>query len=180
MPRLYLIRHGRIIDSNDPNPGLSDLGRTQAQAVASTFASKAPMPIFTSTFRRAIETAAPLARLWNVTPQTDRRLGELPPLPDSTFPTHSAWLDYARQRRWQEMHQSLRRWRDQVVEALLEIETDAVVVAHSIAINAGVGHALRDDHVSCFDPENGSCTILDSNGKTLRLVELGAHRETKH
>ena len=179
MPRLYLIRHGRIADSKDPDPSLSAIGRTQAEAVASSLAPKGPLPIFTSTFRRAIETAAPLARLWNVTPKADRRLGELPPLPDPTFSTHSAWLDYARTRRWPEMHESLRRWRDQVVETLLEIQRDAVVVSHSIAINAAVGHALHDDRVSCFDPENGSCTILDCDGKALRLVELGAHRVAK-
>jgi broad specificity phosphatase PhoE len=176
MPRLYLIRHGRIADSKDLDPALSETGRAQAEAVASTLASKAPLPIFTSPLRRAREMAAPLARLWNVTPITDARLGELPPLPDSTFPNHSAWLEYARSR-WAEMHESLRRWRDHVVEALLEIENDAVVVSHSIAINAAVGRALNDDRVSCFDPANASCTILDSDDNTLRLVQLGS--ETK-
>jgi broad specificity phosphatase PhoE len=180
MSRLYLIRHGAIADSKDPDPALSALGRTQAETAAASLAPKGPLPIFTSTFRRALETAAPLAHLWNVAPKADRRLGELPPLPDSTFSTHSAWLEYARKRRWPEMHESLRRWRDQVVETLLEIQTDAVVVSHSIAINAAVGYAMDDDRVSCFDPENGSCTVLDSDGKHLHVVQLGAHRVVKH
>ncbi|HZU43148.1 MAG TPA: histidine phosphatase family protein [Terriglobales bacterium] len=173
MQRLYLIRHGKIADSKDSDPQLSDRGRSQADAVASALAPKGPLPIFTSPSRRARETAAPLARLWAVIPHVDARLGELPPLPDSTFRSHSEWLEYARRRRWPEMHESLRRWRDQVIEALLEIESDAVVVSHSIAINAAVSHAVHDDRVGYFDPDNCSCTTVDSDGKTLRLVELG-------
>ena len=179
MSRLYLIRHGRVADSKDHDPALGEIGRAQAEAAASALASKGPLPIFTSPLRRARETATPLARLWRVTPKPDPRLGELPPLPDSTFPNHSAWLEYARTRRWAEMHESMRRWRDQVIEALLEIEADAVVVSHSIAINAAVGRALNDDRVSCFEPANASRTVLDSDGKTFRLVELGAQVQSQ-
>jgi len=179
MPRLYLIRHGRISDSKDSDPALSEVGRSQAEAVAAALAPEGPLLLFTSPSRRARETARPLARLWGVTPKPDPRLGELPPLPDSSFRSHSEWLEFARTRRWPEMHESLRRWRDQVVQVLLEIRTDAVVVSHSIAINAAVTHALHDDRVSCFEPENCSCTILDSDGKNLHLVKLGEQRGTK-
>jgi len=179
MPRLYLVRHGKIATSGDPDPGLADSGRAQADALAAALAPKGPLPIFTSPFRRARETAAPLARLWGLTPDIDARLGELPAPPDSEFRSHSEWLHYALARRWPELHESLRGWRDQVVEVLLQMQRNAVVVCHFVSINAAVGHALRDDRVTCFHPENCSCTVVDSDGGGLRLVELGAAGETR-
>jgi broad specificity phosphatase PhoE len=71
----------------------------------------------------------------------------------------------------------LRSWRDQVLQTLLEIQRDTVVVSHFVAINVAVGHALGDDRVTCFQPDNCSCTILDSDGNALRLMELGAEGE---
>ncbi len=174
MPRLYLIRHGNIERSEDPDPGLTDLGRKQAEHLAAALAPKGPLPIVTSPFRRARETAAPLASLWGVAPRSEPRIGELPLPPNSPFRGHAEWLRYARARRWPELHESLQPWRDQVLEAIFEIESDAVVVSHFVAINVAVGHARGDDRVTCFEPENCSRTVLDSDGKDLRLVELGA------
>ena len=179
MPRLYLVRHAKIASSEDPDPGLADVGHAQAEAIGAALAARGPLPIFTSPFRRARETGAPLARLWGVTLHTDARFGEIPVRPDSEFRSRSEWLKYVRARRWPEMHESLRCWRDQVLQALLEIPADAVVVSHFVAINVAVGHALHDDRVTCFQPENCSCTVLDSDGKDLRLIELGAEGESR-
>jgi len=179
MPRLYLVRHARIASSEDPDPGLADVGRVQAEAMAAALAARGPLPILASPFRRARETAAYLARLWGVTFHTDTRVGELPLPPDLGQCSHSEWVKYALTRRWSEMHKSLHCWRDQVLQALLEIPDDAIVVSHFVAINVAVGHALRDDRVTCFHPENCSCTVLDSDGKDLRLIELGAEGETR-
>ena len=46
-----------------PDPGLTELGRTQARALADWFPGFAPHPtqLFSSPFMRALETAAPLA-----------------------------------------------------------------------------------------------------------------------
>ncbi len=170
MPRLYLVRHGKITASEDPDPGLADAGRAQAEAMAEMLAPKGPLPIRTSPFRRARETAAPLARRWGVEPAIEARVGDLPLPPDSPFRSHSEWLKYARTRRWPEMHESLRAWRDQVLQALFEIKRDTVVISHFVAINAAVGHALRDERVTCIQPENCSCTVLESNGEDLRLT----------
>ncbi len=71
------------------------------------------------------------------------------------------------------MYPSLHRWRDAVIQALLELRADSVIVTHFVAINVAVGHALGDDRVTCFQPENCSCTVLDSDGNGLRVVELG-------
>jgi len=51
-------------------------------------------------------------------------------------------------------------------------------VSHFIAINAAVGVANGDDRVVSFRPDNCSCTVLESDGDCLTLIELGRERET--
>ena len=65
-----------------------------------------------------------------------------------------------------------------MVGALLALEVDTVVVTHYIAINAAVGVATGDDRVVNFRPDNCSCTVVERDGQSLTLVELGRQRET--
>ncbi len=141
--------------------------------MAEQLAPKGPLPILCSPFRRTRETAAPLAQRWGVSVRTDPRIGELPLPPDSPIREHAQWVKYARALRWPELDPSLHRWRAEVLRALLEIAEDTVVISHFVAINVAVGHALNDDRVTCFEPENCSCTVMDSDGKDLGLVGLG-------
>lgn len=175
MPRLYLIRHGKAAatwDDRDPDPGLTEAGRAQAESVAEALANKGPLPILTSPLRRTRETAAPLERHWNVTAKIEPRVAEIPAPED--IPIHrSEWLKEVLQRRWRELDEPLELWRAKVLEALLGIGADTVVVTHFVAINVAVGHVLRDDRVTCFRPDNCSCTVLDLRGSTLRIVKLG-------
>ncbi len=171
MPRLYLVRHGKIDNSGSEDPGLGDMGRAQAEAVARKLAPLGPLPIITSPSRRTRQTAAPLARIWGVTPSTDEHIGEIPIPPGSGFRTHTDVLNYARTRRWPELEEFLQQWRDHAVEALLEIQRDTVVVSHIVAINIAVAYARGDDRVTCFKVENCSCTVVESDGKKLREIE---------
>lgn len=176
MPRLYLIRHGKAAatwDDRDPDPGLTEAGHAQGETIANGLANKGPLPILTSPLRRTRETAAPLERQWNVTANIEPRVAEIP-APENITIHRSEWLKGVLQRRWRELDEPLQRWRTKVLEALLEIRADTVVVTHFVAINVAVGYALRDDRVTCFRPDNCSSTVLDLEGKTLRIVELGA------
>ena len=176
MPRLYLVRHGQPEPAGD-DPGLADAGRAQAEALAALLAPRGPLPILTSPFRRARETADPLARLWGVAPQTDPRVSEIPMPPDASMP-RAEWLQQVRKSRWPELDESLHRWRSGVLQALFDLGSDTVVVSHYVAINVAVGRALGDDRVTCFRPDNCSCTILDCDGKEFRIVKLGAGGKT--
>jgi broad specificity phosphatase PhoE len=174
VPTLYLIRHGQIAPGGGEDPALSDQGRAQAEALAQNLAPQGPLPILCSPYRRTRQTAAALARIWKVSPRSDPRIGELPLPPGSPIRKHAEWIKYARARRWSELDPPLHRWRLEVLRALLELGDDTAVVSHFVALNVAVGHALHDDRVTCFEPENCSCTIMDSDGKNLRVVELGA------
>jgi len=179
--KLYLVRHGQPMAryDQDHDPGLDDVGRAQAEAAAASLAPIGPLPVVTSPLRRTRETAAPFERQWRVTASVAPAVGEIRS-PTDDLEERSVWLlDILRgQRRWSELDNERRRWRDGVVEALLSIAADTVVVTHYIAINAAVGVAIGDDHVVTFRPDNCSCTVLESDGRTLTLVELGRERET--
>ena len=176
MARLYLVRHGKAEttwDDRDPDPGLNEVGWTQAEAMANQLAGKDPLALVTSPLRRTRETAKTLERRWNVIARVDARIGEIT-VPASISKPRTEWLKDVLQHRWSELDPSLESWREKVLQALVTIAQDTVLVSHFVAINVAVGHALGDDRVTCFHPENCSCTVLDLQGGKLRVVELGA------
>jgi broad specificity phosphatase PhoE len=181
MTRLYLVRHGQPLAryDQDHDPGLDDVGRAQAEAVAADLAPLGPLPVVTSPLRRTRETAVPFERRWDQTASVEPAVGEITS-PTDDLADRSAWLlEILRgNRRWGELDDERKRWRDGVVGALLAFDEDTVVVTHYIAINAAVGAATDNDRVVNFRPDNCSCTVLEGDGHQLSLVELGRQRET--
>jgi len=80
MSRIYLVRHGRAAADwgSHVDPGLDDVGRTQAEAMASELAPKGPLPLVASPLRRTRETAAALERRWELGARIEPRVGEIP------------------------------------------------------------------------------------------------------
>jgi len=179
--RLYLVRHGQPLAryDQDHDPGLDDVGRAQAEAAAAGLAPLGPLPVVTSPPRRTRETATLFERQWEVTASVQPAVGEIES-PTDDLAERSAWLGEIVRggRRWAELDDERCRWRDGVVGALLALEVDTVVVTHYIAINAAVGVATGDDRVVNFRPDNCSCTVVERDGQSLTLVELGRQRET--
>jgi broad specificity phosphatase PhoE len=184
MALLYLIRHGHASSTWEPgdwDPGLSELGRAQAEGRAEKLAGIGVIPpaLLSSPLRRARETAAALERRWNVVAPVEPRVSEI--RADGVPPEQRRdWLRNILQLRWSELGEpgsSLDRWRNDVLQALLERTRDTVVFSHSVAINVAVGFAWRDDRVTCFRPANCSLTIVESDGRGLRVLELGEEDE---
>jgi broad specificity phosphatase PhoE len=178
--RLYLVRHGQAAAGwgADHDPGLDDVGRAQAAAVADALAPLGPLPIVVSPLRRTRETALALADVWpTVTPVVDPAVGEIPS-PTDDLAGREAWLVGVLAGRWSDLDDALRGWRRGVVDALVATRDDTVVVTHFVAINAAVGTATGDDRLVCFRPDNCSVTVLDHDGDALGVVELGAERGT--
>jgi broad specificity phosphatase PhoE len=180
MARLYLVRHGEAAagygDSLDP--GLSDLGRTQAEAAADTLARLPRMSLLSSPLRRARETAVPLERRWNLTATIDPTVGEVAS-PESDPAKRSAWLKQVMQQRYPDVSAELRAWRDALVGYLRSCTGDTTIFSHFVAINAAVGAATDDDRLLNFHPDNGSITVLETDGHRLALVERGAEAATR-
>jgi broad specificity phosphatase PhoE len=180
MSRIYLVRHGRAAADwgSHVDPGLDDVGRAQAEAMAARLESKGPLPLVASPLRRTRETAAALERQWAVGARIEPRVGEISsPLED--LASRADWLRGIMPCRWPELDEPLRRWRESVIEALRTLSEDTVVVTHYIAINVAVGHALGDPRVTCFRPDHCSCTVLEVAASRLALIELGAQAATR-
>lgn len=174
MAFLYLVRHGTAEAGWGAalDPGLGEEGRAQAREAAEVLAPRGPLAIVTSPLRRAMETAAPLSKLWERVPLVDARVGEIPS-PTLELRGRAAWLREVMARRWRDLDADLQAWRWRVLEALLSWREDAVVFTHFVAINVAYGRATGDDRVLCFWPANGSITVLEATGSSLLLVGQG-------
>jgi broad specificity phosphatase PhoE len=174
MSRLYMVRHGRAAagfgESHDP--GLDELGREQAAAVAQELATLGRWPILSSPLRRTRETAAPLAKLWRVEPAIEEAVAEIPS-PTDNLQERVAWLREFMAGSWRNATPPLAQWREDAIAALLGIREDTVIFSHYIAINVAVGAATGDDRVVVFSPDNCSVTVFDNGSDALRLVEKG-------
>ena len=178
MATVYMVRHGRAATDGGLDPGLDDLGRQQARATAAALSPLGPLPILSSPFARARQTAEPLAALWERKAVIEPRVAEIP------FPTRGpgpnapcGWP-----RPWREAGSNsvttscpgAPPWWDCVQTQ----PRDCVIFCHYIAINVALGGALGDDRVVIFPPDNGSVTILDNAGGSLTLIELGREAQT--
>ena len=190
MTRIYMIRHGKAAAGwdGDADPGLDELGRTQAEAVAAKIQSlvNAPVPIFSSPLKRCQETAAPLAAAWGVTPQIEAGVGEIPP-PLEDLTARTDWLRRVMAGTWEGLYRDavsvesgvdFRSWNDNVVNTLNAFKGEAVVIfSHFIALNAAYCAATGAADVVSFAPENCSLSIFDTDGTSLSLVAQGEETE---
>lgn len=183
MARLYFVRHGKAAAAYDenPDPGLSALGHEQAGHAANVLAAAGLLKSVTSPLRRARETAAPFERTTGRPADVLDAVSEIPS-PTNDVAARGAWLRRHMAGTWQELIAAngpdYSRWRQGVIEALLALPEDTAIFSHFIAINVAVGAATADDRMVCFHPDNGSITVFENDGASLRLVELGREAET--
>ena len=106
---LYLIRHGQSYvnledwDGGWIDAGLTDLGQRQAAALASWLPTylQAIDVLYTSTMKRALETAAHLESVYGLAAIPDHRIREIgnnridhSPWPEEEWPEDEAWHDF--------------------------------------------------------------------------------------
>lgn len=191
MPTIYMIRHGEAAAGwdADTDPGLSEKGRAQAEAVARDIESRVgrKLPLLSSPLRRCRETAMPLSALWDCEPVIETRVAEVPS-PIHDLAERGAWLRRLMTGTWAEAltpentgggKVDLLGWRRSVVDALTDLRDDTVIFSHFIAINVAAGAALDDDRLISFRPDNCSVTIFETSDGNLKLVEQGREAETK-
>ena len=179
MGHVVLVRHGKAAAgwSDDLDPGLDDLGRQQAEAMADRLHLFGPLPLYSSPLRRCYETAEALGDRWGVEPIVTPDVGEVEsPTPD--LEARGEWLKGFMRSTWASQPDELHAWRKRVVDFVRSLEGDAVVVSHFIAINAVVGAATGDDRIISFAPDNCSVTEVKVEGGTLEVIELGGTGRT--
>ena len=174
MATLHLVRHGKAAGGwgEHADPGLDDVGRAEAQAVAERLAPLGPLPIVVSPLRRTRETAEAFESRWGLTAAVDPRVGEIPP-PPLPLAQRTGWLRDVMTRPWPEQDDHLLAWRQGVLDALQACAGDTVIVTHFVVINAAIGAATDDPRLVCRTVANCSVTTFETAGSALRLLELG-------
>ena len=186
MSRIYLIRHARPAAAwggADDDPGLDDLGQTQAEAAARTLMALPPAlrpaKVVSSPLRRCRETAAPFAKAIGVEPEIDPRVGEIPTPAALTAQARGPWLRQAMAGRWGDIEGDLDydAWRREVTAAV-EARPGAAIFSHFVAINAVLSQLAGQDLTVTFRPDHTSISVFELDGKTLRLLERGREATT--
>ncbi len=178
--RVHLVRHGRAAAGwdDDPDPGLDDLGRSQAETMAALLAPLGPLPVVTSPLRRCRETSEPLVRRWGSDPVVEPQVAEIPSPEGVPMGERVAWLREAIDGTWSELGPRYVRYRDEVVAAVRSRPGDTVVVSHFVAINAVIGACVGSDRVVVRSLDNASITTVEVTAGGLVLVEGGHEADT--
>jgi broad specificity phosphatase PhoE len=176
MTRIYMVRHGKAEAGfgGAMDPGLDALGREQADAVAQKLKANGPLPILASPLARTQHTAAPLAKLWNVTPVIEDAVAEIPSPEGMGLEERIVWLRKLMGGSWRDVPPDLATWREHCIATVTAIARDTVIFSHYVAINVIAGTALKDDRFIVFSPDNCSVTVFETDGETLRLIEKGS------
>jgi broad specificity phosphatase PhoE len=188
MTRTFMIRHGKPRstwgEDADPDPGLDEAGRVQAEAAADRLmalpAALRPSRVFASPLRRCRETAEPFARRIGAELEIDPRFGEIPTPAALSEAERGPWLRDAFTRTWREIQGDLDydAWRRSVGAALVE-RSGAAVFSHFVAINAAVSLTMGSDAVMSFRPDHVSMTVFGVENGRLTLIERGPEAATQ-
>ena len=177
---IFLIRHGEAAASwgQSKDPGLSDLGRQQAQTAAQELLPllSSDVVLYSSPLARARETAEPFVSALDVSVVIDEVFREIPS--PVALAERQVWLRGFMQQHWEEQPAQLHAWRDAAFQAILSFQQPAVVFTHFLVINAMVGRIENFPATCVFYPDNGSITHLRRHGDDLRVVARGREMET--
>ena len=175
----YLVRHGEAAASwgNHPDPGLSELGREQAEIAADALVSLGARSAVSSPMQRCRETAAAFEQLAGVTALIEPVVSEIE-TPEGVG-DRVAWLQGYMAGTWDTEGAAHDTWRRQIAEALALLPDNTAVFSHFVAINAVVSLIDHDARTTVFRPGHCSITKVDFSGAVPRVVEYGSQAATR-
>jgi probable phosphoglycerate mutase len=182
---LLLIRHARPlrVESVDgpADPGLSDLGRRQAEALAAWLAPEGIEAVYTSPLRRSVETAEPLGEALGLAVTPEEALAEYDADAMAYIPIEE--LRAAGDPRWMEGPDDIASFQARVVEAVDRLAADhpsqrIALVCHGGVINVVVSAVLGIGPRMIFLPAYTSISrvLVASTGER----SLASLNETGH
>lgn len=176
---IFLIRHGEAAAGwgDHPDPGLSDLGKGQAQAAAEILTTLGATHAVTSPMQRCRETAQPFEARAGLTARVMPEVSEIA-TPEGTG-DRVAWLRGLMAGTWTEAGEEFVTWRRTMLDTVSALPDGMAVFSHFVAINALVGALEGDDRVTVFRPGHCSVTRLERRGGVLRVAEYGSESATR-
>ena len=180
MPLVHLVRHGRASAgwATDPDPGLDELGRQQAEGVAETLHGMGPLEAVSSPLRRCRDTAAAYCEPDRLHLSVVEAVREIPSPEGYSMENRVDWLRRAMTGDWTSLGERYISYRDAVVAYVRTVEIPTVVFSHFVAINAVIGACLDDDRLVIRQLDNCSLTTVSNESGRLRLVSGGAEADT--
>ena len=179
MPKIYLVRHGEAAAGfgSHRDPGLSELGKKQAEATAQHLAKLKSMPILSSPLQRAWETAQSLATKWDVEVTREERIAEIPS-PIQDLNERTTWLAEVMAGTWRQLSPTLIQWRKDLIDCVITQPNDCTMFSHFVAINILVGAANGSEDMVSFRPNNASITTFSNDGGRLVVEQLGLEADS--
>lgn len=176
---ICLVRHGEAEAGwgHAADPGLSALGRKQAETVGKELAREPFDHAFSSPMARCRQTAAPFADLSGLSPEIDPLVSEIP-TPEG-LEDRVSWLRGFMAGDWQEAPALIADWRQALLDRVDALPGNAVVFTHFIAINTVVGHIKGSGSVTTFRPGHCSVTRLRRTPTGLEIEALGSEAATR-
>ena len=176
---IFLIRHGEAAASwgDHPDPGLSDLGKGQARAVAEILSGLGAISAVTSPMQRCRETAMPFEARAGLTARVMPEVSEIST--PAGIDDRVSWLRGLMAGTWTEAGQEFVDWRQRMSKNVSDLPDGMAVFSHFVAINALVGALEGDDRVTIFRPGHCSVTRLERRNGVLRVAEYGSESATR-
>lgn len=178
---IYLVRHGEAAASwqQDPDPGLSEKGRAQAEALLPFFSTADLNRIIASPLRRAHETALPLGGATGLAIETAQAFREIPTPNHIPLPDRLEWLQSCAHSPWEKADSQLQQWRNSILTSLYQQTDGTVIFTHFMVMNAVVGVLRKAPNLVCYQPDYCSVLRLEYTTDGLRLLDCGKEAESR-
>ncbi|MFN4025309.1 MAG: histidine phosphatase family protein [Hyphomonas sp.] len=176
---ILLIRHGEAAAGwgDHPDPGLSDLGRAQAEAVSAILKDLGAAHAVTSPMQRCRETAQPFEAVSGLAARVTPAVSEI--ATPAGVADRVSWLRSLMAGSWSDAGPDFARWRLDMSRIVSALPDGTAVFTHFVAINALVGAMEGNDKVTIFRPGHCSVTRLERRGGVLRVAEYGSESATR-
>jgi len=179
MTGIFLVRHGEAAASwgDHPDPGLSELGKAQAEAVARDLQALGARQALTSPMQRCRETARPFEQATGMSADVVSEVSEIATPEDVT--DRVTWLQGFMAGSWDVEGAAHVDWRARMLDRLRLVPDGTAVFTHFVAINAIVSALQCSSSTVVFRPGHCSVTTLSTTGGVLKLQELGSESATR-
>jgi broad specificity phosphatase PhoE len=176
---IWLVRHGEAAAgwADHPDPGLSQLGARQAEAVGEILRPLGIHHIVSSPMQRCRETSAPLSAKLNLAPTIALEVSEIS-TPAGTV-DRVAWLQGVMAGSWPDAGAEYTVWRNRMGAFVDALPDGTAVFSHFVAINALCGLFSGDERVTVFRPGHCSVTRLERRDGRLHVAEYGSEAATR-
>ena len=182
--KIILIRHGEAASSweKSADPGLSDLGKAQAEECSNELSKLKDINSFrlvSSPLSRAKETSKPLSKKINIPVSINPLFAEIPS-PGINLSERKEWLQKIFKMKLSDLEAPQKKWKNSIIAELENLDKPTIIFSHFMVINIIVSYLKKSDFVVSFYPDNCSMTNLSKNNKgEIELISLGSELQTE-